>query len=194
MSKKKKFLIGFAVFCVLVAIIPESDKGKEDRLQRNVARKERSENTLKEQEAYEIATEGKKQAGLSEKYKQAVNVGVILQDFKNNEIGANSRYKNREVAFYGTISSFDSSIMGNPIVNFNEGDYGFDGVSVEFDSDFNEVIGRLAKGDNIGMIGELSSYTLGSVMLDGVAIRETKKGKTVFNTGKNESILYKVFK
>lgn len=139
-------------------------------------------NLLMAQKDYAGAYDSFKQAltvAHNEKTKQALEAQVkrirdkyltvssktIYQDFEDNEVAAEDRYKDKKLFVNGKIAAITTDPMGNPCVSLDGGKDGFGKVVCVFPKDSRKEIGTLKKGQPVVIYGKCYGMTLQQVFI-----------------------------
>jgi hypothetical protein len=72
----------------------------------------------------------------------------LIDDFNNNELAANAKYRGQALLISGTVGSVSTDIFDKPYLIFAER-HGFDAVSAHFTDGQTSQLQRLNKGDQV---------------------------------------------
>jgi hypothetical protein len=79
-----------------------------------------------------------------------VNIRQILSDYKNNEVGADNKYKGNYVQVTGIVSEIKKDIMSNLYVTIGTGaQFEIPEIQAFFDDSTNDQLARLSKGQSL---------------------------------------------
>ncbi|OOG87804.1 hypothetical protein B0E42_07145 [Pseudomonas sp. A25(2017)] len=87
--------------------------------------------------------------------KQVMQVGIrqILSDYKNNEVGADNKYKGNHVQVTGIVGDIKKDIMDNLYVTLGTGaQFEIPEVQAFFDDSMNSKLGSLNKGQKLTVV------------------------------------------
>ncbi len=93
---------------------------------------------------------------------QAIDYRVLYNDYQNNPINADSKYKDKYWKISGNVSQIDREIMGNPYVTF-EIDFMKD-IRITFAKSEEEKIASLSKGQKITVVGNCKGTLLSTTV------------------------------
>lgn len=85
----------------------------------------------------------------------------IWNDFNENEVAAEDRYKGKLYAVSGKIAKITTSPTGKPQITFNVDDYGMKTVVFEFLKEDRKEIAKLKKGKTVTISGICRGMVLG---------------------------------
>lgn len=94
-----------------------------------------------------------------------ITAKALHKEFKDNEVAAEMKFKDKRIAVKGKISEIKTDLSGDPQIVFDVGNYGMDTVSCDFDKDDIASIANLRKGQVISVIGECSNQIMGTVFI-----------------------------
>jgi len=85
-----------------------------------------------------------------------VNINEILSAYKNNEIGADNKYKGKLIQVTGKISSIKKDILDNLYVTLGTGAVlEIPQIQAFFDDSMNNQLGQLCKGHRLTIVGRV---------------------------------------
>jgi RecG-like helicase len=88
----------------------------------------------------------------------------IKDDYEENEVRADLKYKGKKIEVVGTVQRIEKSAFGTPyIVMTGKGDRG-ESVQCMFNAGSNNELSKLKKGDSVNVIGKCDGRLLGTVM------------------------------
>ena len=87
----------------------------------------------------------------------------IEQDYRNNEIAADEKYKGMVIVFSGTINSVSKDFIGNFYITIETGQFLSD-IHAEMDEDI-ATLSKLSKGGKIDLVCKEASYVMASPIL-----------------------------
>lgn len=94
-----------------------------------------------------------------------VDIRQLLSDYKNNEVGADNKYKDNHVQVTGIVGDIKKDILGDLYVTLGTGaQYEIPTVQAFFDDSMNSQLGNLSKGQKLTVvcrIGGLMMNVLG---------------------------------
>lgn len=85
----------------------------------------------------------------------------LYQDYDDNEVAADEKYKDKKIAVTGTIQDIGKDVMDDAYITLNTGKYGI--VQCSFNN--SKMVKTLSKGDRVTIVGNCSGKTLGNVIL-----------------------------
>ncbi|HSG30894.1 MAG TPA: hypothetical protein VLB82_05045 [Thermodesulfobacteriota bacterium] len=88
----------------------------------------------------------------------------LYNEYKNNEVAADSKYKGKIVVVSGTVQDIGKDIMNEAYIVIG-GTGLLDGVQCMFTKGQQSSVAKLSKGQQVKVKGEVSSLTLGVVLL-----------------------------
>ena len=92
-----------------------------------------------------------------------VTLNELFSAYKENEVAADSKFKNKKIKVTGKISDFGTTLgFGNPTISFS---YGFDTFQMTFDKSDSERIGQLKKGNTITVEGKCTGSLAGDISM-----------------------------
>lgn len=95
-----------------------------------------------------------------------VTSAVIAKEYSENEVSADAKYKGKIIEVSGKITNVDNGITDNEmIVKLSDGEYDFNGSMCYMKESEKEKVLAFKKGQQITLIGQGNSATLGSPML-----------------------------
>lgn len=125
----------------------------------------------KDKKRVEVANESDLIAPVKAPILQA-NVKEILLAYKNNEIGADNRYKGRQVEVSGTVIDIKKGLMGNMYVTIGTGSkYEIRTLQAFFDDSMSAALSQLNHGDQLTVV----------CTIDGLMINVLAKKCTIKN-------------
>ena len=103
-----------------------------------------------------------------------VDYNVLYQDYQDNAIGADAKYKGKMLKLTGAVDDINREIAGNPYITFRIGDqYSFKDVRLTFKKTEEEKVSSLKKGQSITVKGKCSGQlATGTVSLNDCEITE----------------------
>lgn len=86
----------------------------------------------------------------------------LIQEYKDNEVAADSKYKDKTVKVTGIVKDIGKDILDSAYITINDGkDITWDYAQCYFkDKDEVAKIENLSKGDTVTLIGKVSNYSL----------------------------------
>lgn len=93
-----------------------------------------------------------------------VDYKTLFQDYEDNPIAADQKYRYKKLRVSGKIKKIDREIMQHPYVSFAVKDY-FGDVTLYFSRDEEPKITKLKKGQKITVEGKCDGLRLGNVHL-----------------------------
>lgn len=145
-QKMSKGAIGAIVVLLLIVIVAASGGDSSNNNTNSIA----TSTTPNEQQEVEELLE--------------VDYKILWQDYQDNAIGADAKYKGKLLKLTGEIEDINREIAGNPYVTFQAGDYSFYNVRLTFKKSEEEKISTLAKGQQITIKGECAGLLLTSTV------------------------------
>jgi hypothetical protein len=95
-----------------------------------------------------------------------VDAKDIIKDYKENEVAADEKYKNKIVQVSGVVNEIKKDFMDEIYVSVNTGkELEFEDVWVYFDGDATKKAKALKKGDKITVKGKVTGLMLMSVQM-----------------------------
>lgn len=85
----------------------------------------------------------------------------LYQEYDENEVVADEKYKDKKIAVTGTIQDIGKDVMDDAYITLNTDNYGI--VQCSFNN--SKMVRTLSKGDRITVVGNCSGKTLGNVIL-----------------------------
>lgn len=120
--------------------------------------------------AAEQAEEEAKQNMIDESIK--ITASALYQEFTDNHVGADTKYKNKMLLVTGTVYTVDKVILfGTPYVSLKAG-YTADAVTAYFSSDTVSQLTDISKGQTVRILGKCTGRSMGTVCLDDCSIVE----------------------
>jgi len=93
-----------------------------------------------------------------------VTLNELFTAYKENEVAADSKFKNKKIKITGRISDFGTILgFGNPTISFS---HGFDSLQMTFDKSDSDRIGQLKKGDTITVEGKCTGTFAGDISMN----------------------------
>lgn len=90
-----------------------------------------------------------------------MDYNVLYQDYQDNAIGADAKYKGKILQLTGLVDDINREIAGNPYITFRIGDqYSFKNIRITFKKSEEEKISRLAKGQSVTIKGKCTGLLL----------------------------------
>ena len=86
----------------------------------------------------------------------------LIQEYKDNEVSADNKYKDKTVKVTGIVKDIGKDILDSAYITINDGkDITWDYAQCYFkDKDEVAKIENLSKGDTVTLIGKVSNYSL----------------------------------
>jgi len=82
-----------------------------------------------------------------------VNIREILSAYKNNEVGADNKYKGKRIQVTGRINSIKKDILDNLYVTLGTGaQFEIPQIQAFFDDSMNNQLGQLSKGSPLTVV------------------------------------------
>ena len=103
-----------------------------------------------------------------------VDYEELHQEYMDNPIAADAKYKGKILELTGEVYTIDREIAGNPYITFNiGGEYSFQDVRITFKKSEEEKVTKLKKGQEVTIRGECRGTLLSTtVSLDDCEIVE----------------------
>lgn len=101
--------------------------------------------------------------------KQVMQVGIreLLSDYKNNEIGADNKYKGSHVQITGIVGNIKKDIMDNLYVTLGTGaQFEIPEVQAFFDDSMNNKLGSLNKGQKLTVVCRIDGLMMNVIGKD----------------------------
>ena len=99
-----------------------------------------------------------------------VTLNELFSAYKENQVAADSKFKNKKIKVTGRISDFGTILgFGNPTISFS---HGFDSLTMTFDKSYSDRIGQLKKGDTIIVEGKCTGSFAGDISMNDCKIIE----------------------
>ena len=95
--------------------------------------------------------------------------GHIEQDYRNNEISADEKYKGMLIVFSGRINSISKDLFDNLYVTVDTGQM-FRDIHADMDEDI-AALSKLSRGGNIDLVCKGASYSMASPVLSHCRLR-----------------------
>jgi len=99
-----------------------------------------------------------------------VTAGKLYQDYRDNGVSADSKYKNNFVRMSGIVSSIDKDILDTPYVVLTNGSGSILGVQCMFSKSKESELSTLSKGQNITLTGKVNGNLIGNVIVEDCSI------------------------
>lgn len=100
----------------------------------------------------------------------SIDAGTLLADYKNNELGADQKYKGKILQVTGTVDNI-SDTLGSKLVSLSSGDeYSFEYVNCRLTKESVEKAATLNKGETLTVTGKNEGYSVTSVTLGNCTI------------------------
>ncbi len=93
----------------------------------------------------------------------SVSAHEIIEEYDNNEIAADKKYKGKYITISGKIESIGKDILNDPFAILESGNYNWNGIQCMF-KDENDLI-PFSKGNDIVVRCKVSGKSLGSVLV-----------------------------
>ena len=94
-----------------------------------------------------------------------VDYEKLHQEYMDNPIAADAKYKGKILELTGKVDNIDREIAGNPYITFNiGGEYSFDNVRITFKKSEEEKVTKLKKGQEITIRGECRGTLLSTTI------------------------------
>lgn len=101
-----------------------------------------------------------------------VTSAVLAKDYSENEVAADDKYKGKLIEISGKVTGVDNGITDNEfIVKLSDGEYDFSGPWCYMKPSEKEEVIAIKKGQQVTLIGEGNSATIGSPMLKDCVIK-----------------------
>lgn len=128
------------------------------------------EKVSKKEDEKSETSETKNSDSSSEKA-MTVDYKTLFQDYEDNPIAADQKYRYKKLRVSGQIKKIDREIMQHPYVSFAVKDY-FGDVTLYFSRDEEPKITKLKKGQKITVEGKCDGLRLGNVHLSDCTLVE----------------------
>lgn len=94
-----------------------------------------------------------------------VDYKVLHQDYMDNPISADAKYKDKMLKLTGVVDNIDREIAGNTYITFHIGDqYSFQDVRITFKKSEESKVAQLKKGQNITIKGRCQGTILSTTV------------------------------
>ena len=96
-----------------------------------------------------------------------VNVREILSAYKNNEVGADNKYKGKTIQVTGRIGDIKKDILDNLYVTLGTGaQFEIPQIQAFFDDSMNNQLGQLSKGRQLTIVGRVDGLMMNVLLKD----------------------------
>lgn len=95
----------------------------------------------------------------------------LYQEYKDNEVKADNRYKKETLEITGTINNIGKDIVNSIYITLDVGEY-LSSVQCYFKDSESESVANLIKGQEVTIIGRCDGMTLTSVIIKNSKIKE----------------------
>lgn len=95
----------------------------------------------------------------------------LYQEYKDNEVKADNRYKKETLEITGTINNIGKDIVNSIYITLDVGEY-LSSVQCYFKDSESESVANLTKGEEVTIIGRCDGMTLTSVTIKNSKIKE----------------------
>ncbi len=95
----------------------------------------------------------------------------LYQEYKDNEVKADNKYKKETLEITGTINNIGKDIVNSIYITLNVGEY-LSSVQCYFKDSESESVANLTKGQEVTIIGRCDGMTLTSVTIKNSKIKE----------------------
>ena len=96
-----------------------------------------------------------------------VNIHEILSAYKNNEVGADNKYKGKNIQVTGKIGDIKKDILDNLYVTLGTGArFEIPQIQAFFDDSMNNQLGQLSKGRQLTIIGRVDGLMMNVLLRD----------------------------
>ncbi len=90
-----------------------------------------------------------------------VDYNVLHQDYQENAIAADAKYKGKILKLTGPVDDINREIAGNPYITFKVGDqYSFKNVRITFKKAEEQKVSTLKKGQSVTIKGKCTGLLL----------------------------------
>ncbi len=113
------------------------------------------------------STSGQAETKQSTKAEEVLEVdyNVLHQDYQENAIAADAKYKGKILQLTGPVDDINREIAGNPYITFKIGDqYSFKNVRITFKKAEEEKVSTLKKGQSITIKGKCTGLLLSTTV------------------------------
>ena len=91
---------------------------------------------------------------------------AMMAAYRDNEVGADEKFKGKLIKISGKIESISKDIMDDPFVTLSDGrEMSLTNVQIYFTDEEEAKLGSLKKGQQLTVIGTCEGETMGSVMV-----------------------------
>lgn len=107
-------------------------------------------------------------AFLSGLYDTAVNITAVdlHSAYDANEVNADNTYKGKAIVVTGTVSDIGKNVLNQTYITLKDGsDYGLTSVQCFFESEQEDTVGSISKGNSVKLIGKCTGENLMNVQL-----------------------------
>ncbi len=98
-----------------------------------------------------------------------ISAAALYQDYRDNEIAADIKYKGQLLEIAGIIDNIGDDILGTPYVSLRTGQYSIAGVQCMFKTSDRPALAKLSKGQSVTIRGTGDGY-LFSVLVRGSSL------------------------
>ena len=92
-----------------------------------------------------------------------VDYNELFNEYKNNEISADQKYKGKKLKITGQISNIGQDILDTPYLKIDTN--GISGIRLECKKSDKDKLANLSKGQNITVVGRCDGYSICDVYL-----------------------------
>jgi predicted nucleic acid-binding Zn ribbon protein len=179
-SKKKKVGIGCLVIflIIIVLIIIGGNSGDKNQKSANTTQDTNSKANTAQSDNQAVSTNNNN-AQTSQPSKTApatpdviVTAAVIAEDYSENEVSADAKYKDKLIEISGKIYAISNGIADNEmIVSLSDGKYDMGDPACNMKASEHDKVLNFKKGQQVTLIGTGNSATLGSPQLKDCVVK-----------------------
>ena len=170
---KKWWVIAIGVV-IIIGIIGSSGEDKTDN---QSAKEQGQEASQKVADSTEQKADNKKEEKPAEAEKLVPQVAVtsanIAEEYSENEVAADEKYKGKMIEISGKVVSVDNGTFDNEmIIKLSDGQYDISGPMCYMKESEKDKVLTFKKGQQVTLIGEGNSATIGSPMLKNCIVKQ----------------------
>ena len=99
-----------------------------------------------------------------------VTAGQLINDYANNQVAADDKYKNQNLEISGVVQSVNTGLINDPYVVIAPNTQTFNAIECSFNSDQEQSFAALNAGQSVTMEGIGNGYMISSVMVNNCSL------------------------
>lgn len=160
----------FLTLCILIVILtPSGREGFKDGLADATASATEKANATPAHSQQAILKEiaPAKPASSESLTSDAIEVDykTLYQDYMDNAINADKKYRGKKLILSGTVADIDREINQEPYITFSIDTYGWKNIRINFDKSEEDNVAALKKGQKVKVVGTCKGTLLSTTVL-----------------------------